>query len=361
MKKVTALILLVSVLLSGCGTWMDGSYVSTTPHQEQDSAASAQGFTASSYTGLYSILTNLVLVGRESTIISVVHYDPLTVVRDMTMAVNSVMETDPVCAYAVESIDFKYGTSAGQPALSVTISYLHDAEQIRNIRPVYNREALEQTLAEVLDAGQTGVVLRLKQYEETDYAQLAASYAAQNPDRIMEVPQVTAKSYPETGESRVVELKFTYSNSRDDLEAMRSQVAEIYEDAAAAVNREQPQQEKLETIYTFLMEQVGDYQLDTSITPAYHLLVHGVGDSKAFATVYASMCRAAGLECITVTGTHSGESHNWNIVSCDGVYYHLDVLQDGGFYLRTDGEMTGYVWDYSAYPVCEGPLTDAES
>lgn len=360
MKKVTVLLLVAALLLSGCGTWMDGSYVSTTPHQEQDSAASAQGFTASSYTGLYSILTNLVLVGRESTIISVVHYDPLTVVRDMAMAVNSVMETDPICAYAVQSIDFKYGTSAGQPALSVTISYLHDAEQIRNIRPVYNREALEQTLAEVLDAGQTGVVLRLKQYEETDYAQLVANYAAQNPDKVMEVPQVTAKCYPETGESRVVELKFTYSNSRDDLEAMRSQVAEIYEDAAAAVKPEHSQREKLETVYTFLMEQVGDYQLNTSITPAYHLLVHGVGDSKAFATVYASMCRAAGLECITVTGTRSGESHTWNIVSCDGVYYHLDVLQDGGFYLRTDGEMTDYVWDYSAYPVCEEPLTDAE-
>lgn len=360
MKKMTAFLLLAALLLSGCSTWMDGSYVSTTPHQEQEDAASAQGFTASSYSGLCGILTNLVLVGKESTIISVVHYDPLTVVRDMTMAVNSVMETDPICAYAVESIDFKYGTSAGQPALSVTINYLHDAEQIRNIRLVYTKEALEQTLAEVLDTCETGVVLRMKQYVETDYSQLAANYAAQNPDKVMEVPQVTAKCYPETGEARVVELKFTYQNSRDDLKAMQSRVAEIYAAAAAAVTQEQSQLDKLEAIYTFLMEQVGEYQTDTSITPAYHLLVHGVGDAKAFATVYASMCRAVGLECITVTGTRSGESHNWNIVSCDGVYYHLDVLQDGGFYLRTDGEMTGYVWDYSAYPVCEEGQADTE-
>lgn len=353
MKKVTVVLLLAALLLSGCSIWMDGSYVSTTPHQDQDDASSSQGFTASSYSGLCRILINLVLVGKENAIISVVHYDPLTVVRDMTLAVDSTMETDPVCAYAVEKIDFEYGTSAGQPALSVKISYLRDAEQIRNIRIVYTKEATVQTVAEALDACGTGVVMRIKRYEEMDYNQLAAKYAAQNPDKVMEVPQVTAKCYPEAGEDRVVELKFTYQNSRDDLKAIQSQVKEIYEAAAAAVTEERNQTEKLEEVYNFLMEQVGEYQMDTSITPAYHLLVHGVGDSKAFATVYASMCRAAGLECITVTGTHSGESHNWNIVCCDGVYYHLDVLQDGGFYLRTDREMTGYVWDYSAYPVCK--------
>ena len=41
-----------------------------------------------------------------------------------------------------------------------------------------------------------------------------------------------------------------------------------------------------------------DYRIETSITPAYSLLRHGVGDSRAFAVVYAAMCQQAGLECL---------------------------------------------------------------
>ena len=39
---------------------------------------------------------------------------------------------------------------------------------------------------------------------------------------------------------------------------------------------------------------------------------------------------------------------------CDnGTYYHLDLTrckEDGSFCERTEGSMTGYVWDYSAFP-----------
>ena len=113
--------------------------------------------------------------------------------------------------------------------------------------------------------------------------------------------------------------------------------------------------EKYEKIFAFLMERLEEYQQETSLTPAYSLLLHGVGDTKAFAAVYSAICRSAKLECVVVTGTHSGEPWYWNIVCCDGVYYHVDLLkckQLGRFMLETDGNMGGYVWDYSAYPAC---------
>jgi hypothetical protein len=50
-----------------------------------------------------------------------------------------------------------------------------------------------------------------------------------------------------------------------------------------------------------------------------------VGDSRAFATVYAAMCRSAGLECMTVTGTRAGEPWTWNIILDNGGYYHVDL------------------------------------
>ena len=96
-----------------------------------------------------------------------------------------------------------------------------------------------------------------------------------------------------------------------------------------------------------------NYKVETSITPAYSLLCHGVGDSEAFATVFAAMCRNAGLECHTVSGTRAGEAWFWNMIREGDVYYHVDLLQSkaaGQLQRWTDDQMQGYVWDYSAYP-----------
>ena len=82
---------------------------------------------------------------------------------------------------------------------------------------------------------------------------------------------------------------------------------------------------------------------------------HGVGDSKAFASVYAAMCTKAGLDCQVISGTRAGEPWFWNIICEDGVYYHVDLLRcyrEGGYRKQGDTDMTGYVWDYTAYPVC---------
>ena len=109
--------------------------------------------------------------------------------------------------------------------------------------------------------------------------------------------------------------------------------------------------EKYAQLSSFLTERF-DYQYDTSITPSYSLLCHGVGDSRAFAVVYAAMCQRSGLDCQVVSGTRAGDAWFWNIICDDGIYYHVDLIQNSGFRKLSDQEMAGYVWDYSAYPAC---------
>ena len=116
-------------------------------------------------------------------------------------------------------------------------------------------------------------------------------------------------------------------------------------------------------LYAFLMERF-EYKQETSITPAYSLLRHGTGDSRAFAQVYAAMCRDAGLTCMTVTGTRDGEPWTWNILLDGEEYYHVDLLrcsENGRYREQTDAEMEGYVWDYSEYPACTGSPVTAET
>ena len=348
--RSTAFALLLCLLLTGCTNVFDGEYTSVKPHQQQTASSGKQTESASNSVQLYAALVDLIEAGTEEKVISVVNYDQSRVQSDMQRAITDAFARNPIAAYAVEDIKYELGKSGGQLALAVDISYAHDRTEIRRIKQVRGIEEAVNAISSALNQCEVAVVLQIRNYEETDFVQVVESYAFDNPQNVMELPQVTVGIYPESGSNRVVELRFTYQTSRDSLKSMQSQVQPVFASAALYVSGDGEDQEKYSQLCSFLMERY-DYQLQTSITPAYSLLRHGVGDSRTFAVVYAAMCRQAGLECQVVSGTKAGESHYWNIVCDEGVYYHVDLLA-GAFRELTDAQMTGYVWDYSAYPVC---------
>ena len=85
----------------------------------------------------------------------------------------------------------------------------------------------------------------------------------------------------------------------------------MFSSAKLYVQGEEAQLLKYTRLYGFLVETT-EYTVETSITPAYSLLRYGVGDSKAYATVYTAICHSAGLACMTVSGTRAGERWYWN-------------------------------------------------
>ena len=344
----------VCLLLSGCG-WLDGRYVSVTDHQTQLANEPGEVPSAANYGQLVVALENIVASGAESAAINVSDYPEDMVERGANSAAKHVMTYDPIAAYAVEDIVCELGTNLGQPALAVSVRYYHNKTEIQRIRTVKDTAEAETVIAQALEGFEAGIVLLVEDYQERDYTQMVLDYALENPQIVMETPQITEAVYGKDV-SRVVELVFTYQNSRDSLRRMLTQVKPVFDSAALYVSGDDADRQKFSQLYAFLMERF-DYKLETSITPAYSLLRHGVGDSRAFASVYAAMCRSAGLDCQVVTGTHGGEPWSWNIVMDNGVYYHVDLLrsmEEGGFREFLDREMGEYVWDYSAYPACVG-------
>lgn len=347
------IIILTAVLclaLTGCNL-MKGNYVSVTPHQEQTSDVQSEVLSASSYTELLSVLTQMVSSGTENAVIYVADYDQDQVANGMTAVARYLQKSYPIGAYAIDQISYEIGTSGGKPAVSVSISYIHGRSEIRKIQKVQNMAAVRSEISDSLKSCDAGVVILVENYEEMDIAQFVDDYAMQNPDIVMETPQVAVGYYPESGTTRVLELSFIYQTSRDVLRQMQSQVEPYFEAASLYVSGDGADAQKYAQLYAFLMERY-DYKIETSITPAYSLLCYGVGDSEAFASVYAQMCRQAGLECQVVSGTRAGEPRFWNMVCDNGVYYHVDLLQcsaNGYFQKMTDAQMEGYVWDYSAY------------
>lgn len=357
MKKTAfALLLVLTVFLSGC-RWMDGSYIFVSDHREQDTLINQRTAVASSYPQLRTVLENMIRSGVENTVIDVSGYDQKLVTNEIKTAVQYARHIYALGAYAVEEIRYEIGTNAGKPAIAVSISFLKSRNEIQKVRTVTSMEAASIAIGSALNACEPGVVLLVERYSQFDLEQFVDDYARNNPQYVMEIPQVAVSVYPDSGTSRVLEITFSYENSRDNLRMMQNQVAPVFASASLYVSVSGSDFQKYSQLYVFLMERF-DYEIVTSITPAYSLLCHGVGDQRAFATVFAAMCSRAGLECQVVTGTRDGKPWCWNIVKMEENYLHVDLIrcsQTGGFRQCSDEEMIGYVWDYSAYPVCSYP------
>lgn len=358
-QKLILLSLCLSLLLTGCG-WMDGSYVHISDHKEHEPELQDENLTASSYLELQNILSQMVRKGTAEGLIYLSDYAQNTAESGMYVVSRWLTTKDPVGAYAVEDIDYEIGSNVGKPAIAVSFRYRHSPTEIQQIHQVKDTKQAEENLGYALEALKPGIVLLVEEYEAVDYVQMVKDYATSHPQTIMEIPRVTESVYG-TDESRVVELNFSYRSSRDALKLMRHQVEPVFEAARLYVSESASSQQQYAQLCSFLMERF-DYRIQSSITPAYSLLHHGVGDSSAFAIVYQAMCRSVGLDCRIITGTRGGEPFTWNLIDLGGHYGHVDLLrcsEIGEFHVLSREEMQGYVWDYSASPATDYPEEEA--
>ena len=351
MRKFILLLLLISVLFTGCSTLMDGSYHSVTPHYGDNISVSPETTVVSSYIELQNALVAMAENGYTKATFHISGFDPALVDAYMKQVTTYIFTNSAIGAYAVDTVEYESGARSGKSALVVKMSYLHDRSEILRIRQAGTMETAAFVIRSALENCDAGVVLKVDQYEPIDLTQLVETYVNENPHSCMEMPQVTVAVYPDIGKERVISMSFSYQTDRETLRSMQETVAPIFSSAELYVRGSEGQTRKFEQLYSFLMERF-DYKVETSITPAYSLLRYGVGDSKAFATVYSAMCRRAGLKCYVISGTKAGKPYFWNMIQVDDFYYHIDLLrcsEEGAFCMRPSSEMEGYVWDYSAY------------
>ena len=329
---------------------MEGSYVSVKPHQVGYQQEDWNDTVISGYSELRSALTSLVDNMETEAVFSLSNYSEESANSHMETMIHHILHVYPAGAYSVKEITYEIG----QNLLSVQISYSRSKTEMDLIQTVRGTDGAKAAIDQALGDCANSLTLMITGYVDVDYVQYIADYAALHPEIVMELPQVSAQVYPQQGNTRILELQFAYQTSRSSLRDMAAQVRPVFSSARLYVTSDADDGTKLSQLYSFLMERF-DYTVQTSLTPSYSLLCHGVGDSRAFAQVYAAMCRQSGLEAMTVSGTCNGESRFWNIVRDGEIYYHVDLLECArqGYYRElTDEEMYGYVWDYSAFPPC---------
>lgn len=352
--KLVLLGFAAALLLSGCG-WSGRRMVWVSAHRQQQQEIQTEAVCAASYPELRKAMEDIISTGAETATILVPDYPTDFLDIGMERACEYVQEEYPIGAYAVNKLSYEIGTSMGKSAVAVSIGYRHGWAEIQRIRSASSEEEARSIITDALERFDAGVVMLQDEYMMLDCTQLVQDFAREYPQVMMELPQVTQSVYGR-GAQRVVELIFTYQTDRESLRRMQAQVKPMFDAAPVYVSEDGEPRQKFAQLYAFLMERF-DYKVETSITPTYSLLRHGVGDSRAFATVYAAMCRAAGLECLVVSGTHSGEPWVWNIVGDGENYFHVDLLRcsaAGDYRELTGTEMAEYVWDYSSFPQSQG-------
>lgn len=349
MRRLGCIILILCLLAgtTGCSVLFSETYVSQYPHRGGDGADAEGQRVASSYPEIYSALADQIAQGEPNGVIVLENLDEQVASSYMDAAVRNVMAQDPVGAYAVEGVDFDIGISAGRFAAAVTVVYSRSRTDIAGITTVETMDQAQMLIGQAMERAENTVTVRVKQYEQRDYADMLRRYAEANPHTVMELPQVMAASFPYTGQDRLIELTFTYQNSQEDLLEMQAMVQPVFQAAELYVQGDFSSRQKYQKLHSFLMER-SEYTIRSTVTPAYSLLHDGVGDCWAFASVYSAMCRQAGLECRVINGTKDGKTWSWNRIVINNRVYYIDLIQakqNGYLQFRTASQMTGYVWD----------------
>lgn len=339
----------VLVLLCGCGSRKP--YVSITPHAEQPNQPLTDSIEVSSFSQLKQALSDVVATGEQECIIYLQDLEEQVAVFYMDAAIRQIISNDPMGVYAVNKIDYEMGTNAGRSAVAVSIAYKHGRGEILRIKTASDMDHAVQIIATALENRSELAAVLVENFEQMDIPSFVSKYAADHPDVVMEVPVITVSTFPATGEERVLEVTFNYKTEREQQQKMAQEVAPVFTSAELYVQGNASEYRKAEQLYSFLMERF-DYQMHTSVTPTYSLLRDGVGDSRAFACVYAQMCRTAGINCWAIKGEYMGTERWWNGFLMNDGYYYVDLLQcnEGGRYrMLTDRQMSGYNWDRQFY------------
>lgn len=361
-KKLLALSLSLSLLLTGCSAMLERDYLSVTPHDRLPQVADASNAVwVSSYTELLSAILSQVTAHQEVGMVRLRNWKS-DVQTSLDRACEEVSRTDPLGAYAIERISPAFTFMVTYYEATITIDYSHTAEQIAAVTTITGSGAIRAELRDALAGFVTETAFRvnyLAASQDAEYIRrlIREAYYDQ-PVYALGMPQAQVNLYPESGSNRVVEVVLVYP---EDPEALREKSGKLLEAAEVMAEpyRAGPGGAALCTaLFESLREKAAPPEEEPpQVVPgstAYAALVEGAADSEGLALAYQLLCRQEGLESYVVSGGVEGAPHFWNIVETgDGEYRHVDASLEEGFALSdADLAALGYVWDKAEYRAC---------
>ena len=365
MKRLLILCLLGCLLLTGCGP--SNSYLSVRPHTEaptaQTEAVEEATTVVTNRTELRGAVLSFIRSWVEDGVLLVQDYEG-DIDADLGETMRYACQEEPIGAYAVDYADAELEGNATQGMIKIRIVFRRSAAEIASIVTVSDSGAATDMILEALENYETALTLRIRSYTEQDYTAMIYNYCLEHPEAMVAIPVISEAVYPQEGSTRILELHFDYAESRDELTRRQRTLNTILSSAASYVCKGSTAEERLTLLHRFLTNRFTyTYSTEVPQMPAYDLLCLGRANSLSFAIVVRAQCQTAGIDCLMVTGTRNGVPHYWNIVTLDGVYYHLDLqraVEQGETELQLFAQPDvlweeGYAWDAAAYPANPEP------
>ena len=273
-------------------------------------------------------------------------------------ACNAILYNDPVGAYALRDVTCEYTHIVSYYECVFTYHYRRTMDQIAAIQQVNGKAAFRRQVAAALTSFSTQLVLKSNSYYdsvETVQQEIWEVYY-DTPEAALTMPKITVQLYPEQGAARVVEIDLDWGVEQSVLE---QQTAEVSAAAARIVGQESGADiTNAWLLYTRLRSNLDWHPEGES--DVYSALVEGIPNSEGVAMAYQLLCDKVGISCQVVQGTWKDEVHCWNLITLDGISWHLDVTaeESQSAFLHTDEEMEKeYSWSREDYPACTGYTT----
>lgn len=220
--RLLLLLLLLSMTLplTGCGSLLERSYASVTPHtQFQDEEENEAILRAETYQGLVSALLHLVEQGAESGVVRLYQYSSITgsATGDVDQACLEVTQEDPLGAYAVDYIKYDVQPNAAYYQVEVKLAYTIPTEELRQVISVTASTAVSRELEELLPKKPQKVVFRISYFSQEDSVEtlrqaVQEAYAAQTVS-LPPLEDIHITLYPDHGQQRVAEIKLTWAST----------------------------------------------------------------------------------------------------------------------------------------------------
>ena len=186
-----------------------------------------------------------------------------------------------------------------------------------------------------------------------------------HPEFCMEMPETSMDLYPESGTQRILDIKFTYFHSPEELAAMRDEVETSVRRIVSVYGLSNSELTNARRIYERLGRNAGYIPQEDSRTASdgvYGALINGQANSYGFAQAYCLLMQSCGIPCTIVSGQKGGAAHSWCLMDVDGTSCYVDpsLAADGDhmwFLLGTmELELNGYeIQNPEEYPFVELP------
>lgn len=290
--RVLAAALAVLAGLSGCAGMLERDYVTAEAHVENPAPQGDAAYRVESYPALCAALLSYVEEGMERGLLRfpTTYGGNLTV--DLEKAKERLLREEPLGAYAVEDVDFRVSRIISYYEVELSVTYRLSRDEIKSLIEVDNpselRELLEKTLEERTE--RVTALVSGCPLDEEGYLEDAVGQAyVERPALALGRPEVTARTWPEQGTRRVVELTLSYPEKTSGLGWTREPL--LRRAKALAAESEPTHEGVFDALQGWCT-----YDPEGGNTVADCLLVGRAG-SEGMALGYKLLCDEKGLSC----------------------------------------------------------------